>query len=72
MIFAIKDTIGGWPDEFQDIVFKETKASDFSNVMVNTVQLNNSWGEKRIFEKNMFCFEKGEFFSISRGVKGML
>ena len=69
MIFAIKDTIGGWPDEFQDIVFKETKASDFSNVMVNTVRLNNSWGKKRI---NMFCFEKGVFFSISRVVKGML
>ena len=42
MIFAIKDTIGGWPDEFQDIVFKETKASDFSDVIVNTVRLNNS------------------------------
>ena len=69
MIFAIKDTIGGWPDEFQDIVFKETKASDFSNVMVNTVRLNNSWGKKWI---NMFCFEKGVFFSISRVVKGML
>ena len=31
----------GWPDEFQDIVFKNTKAFDFSN-MVKTVPLNNS------------------------------
>ena len=42
MIFAIKNTIGVWPDTFQDIVFRNIKASDFSNVMVETVPLDNS------------------------------
>ena len=42
MIFTSKNTIGGWPDEFQDIVFKNTKASDFSNVVVKTVLLGTS------------------------------
>ena len=37
MIFIIiKYTVGGWPDKFQDIIFKNTNASDFSNVMVKT------------------------------------
>ena len=33
-IFTIKNIIGGWPEKFQDIVFKSTKTSDISNVMV--------------------------------------
>ena len=52
------------------IVFENTKASDYSNVIIKTVPLNNSWGEKRVFEKNRFCFENGYVFSISCGVKG--
>ena len=31
MIFTIKNTGEGWSDEFQDIIYKNTKASDFSN-----------------------------------------
>ena len=42
MIFTIKNTIAGWPDKFQYIVFKNTKNSDFSNVMFKAVPLNNS------------------------------
>ena len=42
MIFTIKNTISGWPDEFQDIVFENTKASEISNFIVMTVSLNNS------------------------------
>ena len=45
MVFTIKNTIGGWPDKFQDIVFKSTRASDISNVMVKTVPLDNSCGK---------------------------
>ena len=61
--FKIKNTIGGWPDEFHDIVYKNTKASAFSNVMVKTVSLDNNWGKKRFFEKKkkMFRFDKGTF-----------
>ena len=44
MIFTIKNIIGGWPDKFQDIVFKSTKASDFSIVRVKTVPFDNSLG----------------------------
>ena len=33
-IFTIKNIIGGWPEKFQDILFKSTKTSDISNVMV--------------------------------------
>ena len=42
MIFIIKNTIRGWPDKFQDIVFENTKAPEISNFMVKTVTLNNS------------------------------
>ena len=42
MISTIKDIIGGWPDKFQDIVFKNTKASDISTVMVKVVPPDNS------------------------------
>ena len=42
MIFKIKNAIGAWPDEFHDIVYKNTKASAFSNVMVKTVSLDNN------------------------------
>ena len=28
MILIIKSIIGGWPEKFQDIVFKSTKSSD--------------------------------------------
>ena len=70
-IFTIKSIIGGWPDKFQDIVFKNTKASNFSNVLVKNVPLHYKWGKKRIFEKIMFCFEKGYVFSISSGVTKM-
>ena len=42
MIFTTKNTNGGWSDKLQEIVFKNTKASNFSNVMVKTVPLDNS------------------------------
>ena len=42
VIFLIKNTICGWPDKFQDIVFKSTKAFDISSVMVKTVPLYKS------------------------------
>ena len=42
MIFTIKNTIGSWPEQFQDIVFENTETSDFSNVMFKTVPLDNS------------------------------
>ena len=42
MIFTIKSIIEGWPDKFQDIVFKSTKGSDISNVKVEIVPLDNS------------------------------
>ena len=42
MIFTIKNIVGGWPDKFEYIVFKSTKASDISNVMVKIVPLDNS------------------------------
>ena len=71
MIFTIKNIIWGWPDKFQDIVFKNTKDSDFSNVMIKTFLLYNSWWKKRIFEKNMFWFGKGNVFSISSVVRGI-
>ena len=48
----------GSPYEFQDIAFKNTKASDFSNVTVKSVPLDNSWGQNE-FLKKLFCFEKG-------------
>ena len=69
-IFTIKN-IGGWPDKFQNIVFKSTIASDTSNLMIKIVPLNKSRVEKRIFEKVMFCFGKGYVFSISSGVRGL-
>ena len=31
MVFTIKGTVEDWSDEFQDIDFKNTKASDFPN-----------------------------------------
>ena len=40
--FTIKNIIGDWPDKFKNIVFKSTKTSDISNVMVKIVPLNNS------------------------------
>ena len=42
MIFPIKNTTGGWTDGFQDIDFKNTKASKYWSVMVKTVPLDNS------------------------------
>ena len=42
MIFTTRSTIGDWPDKFQDIVFKNTKASDLSNDMFKTVTFDNS------------------------------
>ena len=42
MIFKIKSIIGGRPYKFQNVVFKSTKASDISNVMVKIVPLDNS------------------------------
>ena len=42
IIFTIKNIIGDWPDKFKNIVFKSTKTSDISNVMVKIVPLNNS------------------------------
>ena len=59
MIFTIKNTIRGWPDEFQDIVFENTKASEISNFIVMTVSLNNSWGKK--LKKLCFVLKKGMF-----------
>ena len=43
MIFTIKNTIGDWPDKFQNIVSKSTKAFDSLNfMMVKTVLIDNS------------------------------
>ena len=70
MIFTIKSTIGGWPDNFQDIVFKSTKAYDILNVMVKTVPANTSLA-KIEFLKKLFSFEERHVFSISTGVWGM-
>ena len=42
MMFTIKNITGGWPDNVLDVVFKSTKASDISNVMVKIVPLDNS------------------------------
>ena len=69
MMFTIKNIIGGWPDNFLDVVFKSTKASDISNVMVKIVPLDNSWGKKRNFDKLMFCFKKGYNFGQEVGDK---
>ena len=55
MVFTIKN-IGRWPDKFQDIVFKSTKASDTSNVMDKIVPLDNSWGKKKNFWKSYVLF----------------
>ena len=49
--------------------FKNTKSSNFFNVMVNVIPLDNSWGKKLIFEKNTFYFESEYVFSISSVVK---
>ena len=72
MIFKIKNAIGAWPDEFH-IVYKNTKASAFSNVMVKTVSLDNNWGKKLFFEKKKknVSFWQGYIFSISSGVREM-
>ena len=42
LIFTINNIIEGWPDKFQDIAFKSTKASDILNVMVNIFPFDNS------------------------------
>ena len=42
MIFTIKNIIRGWPDKFQNIVFKSTKAFDVSHAMVKIVSFDNS------------------------------
>ena len=69
MIFSIKIIIGGWPDKSQDIVFKGTKASGISNVMVKIVPLDSSWEKKQIFKKLCFVLKRG-MFSILLVVKG--
>ena len=71
MILTNKNSIRGCSDEYQDIVFKNTKTSDFSNIMVETVPLDNSCGKKRIFEKIMCCLEEGYLFSISSCIREM-
>ena len=62
MIFTIKSTIGGWPDKFQDIVFKSNKAYDISNVMVKTVPANTSLGKIEFLKKLCFLLKKGMFY----------
>ena len=69
MISTIKIIIGGWPDKSQDIVFKGTKASGISNVMVKIVPLDSSWEKKQIFKKLCFVLKRG-MFSILLVVKG--
>ena len=71
MIFKFKNIIWGWPDKIQDIAFKSTKASDILNDKVKIVPLDNTWGKKRIFERIMFCFEKGYVISISSCLRGL-
>ena len=61
MIFTIKSTIGGWPDNFQDIVFKSTKAYDILNVMVKTVPANTSLAKIEFLKKLCFLLKKGMF-----------
>ena len=59
IIRRIKNIIGSWPD-------KNTKASNFSNVMVKAVLFDNRLGKKT------FRFKKGYVFSISSSVRGIL
>ena len=59
MISTIKNIIGGWPDKFQDILFKSTKASDISNVMVKVVPPDNRWGKKEYLKKFCFVLKRG-------------
>ena len=40
--FTIKNIVRGWPGRFWDIVFKSTKGSNISNVMVKIVPLDRS------------------------------
>ena len=61
----------GLPNELQDIIFKNTKASDISSFMIKTVPLDGSWRKPEIFEKKTFFFEKVHTFSMSSGVTGM-
>ena len=60
MIFTIKNIIGGWPDKFQDIIFKSTKGSDIE-IEVETVPLDNSWGKKEFFKKLCFALKRSMF-----------
>ena len=61
MIFTIKNIIRGWPDKFQNIVFKSTKAFDVSHAMVKIVPFDNSWGKKEFLKKLCFVLKRGMF-----------
>ena len=61
MIFTIKNTVRNWCDKFENTFLENIKASSISNFIVKAVPIDNSWGQKRIFQKVMFCFEKGTF-----------
>ena len=69
MTFKIESIIGGRPYKFQNVVFKSTKPSDISNVMVKIVPLDNSWG-KNIFWKSYVLFWKGVCFQYFKWCKG--
>lgn len=51
----------GLPNELQDIIFKNTKASDISSFMIKTVPLDGSEENQKYLKKNFF-FWKGAYF----------
>ena len=61
MIFTIKNIIRGWPDKFQDVVFKCTKASNISNVGQDS-STGQKVREKTNFWKSYVLFWKGICF----------
>ena len=44
----------GLPNELQDIIFKNTKASDISSFMIKTVPLDGSEENQKYLKKNFF------------------
>ena len=57
MIFTVKNIIWSWPDKFQDIVFKSTKASDISNFDISRLFHSvTADGKKNFWGKDEFYF----------------
>ena len=53
IIFTIKNINGGWPDKFQDIVFKSAKTFDISNAMIKNIACQKA-KEKEKRQSNPF------------------